>query len=86
MKIAIYQILNKKYVGFKRVPYGKKDTPGKDKEYGLEGVPSSPVGNRKEIKKFMEEKLEHFDNFDGVMLIDNINGHQIKEFISTENL
>jgi len=83
MKIAIYEVLGKKYVGFKRVPYGKKDTPDEDKEYRLEKVRSSPVGNRKEIKKLMKEQLSQFD---GVVLIDNLFGCDIKEFITTKQL
>jgi len=65
MEIIIYQSANKKYVGFRRVSYGRKDTLEKDREYGLEGVSSSPVGTRKEIKKFM---LEKFKEFNGVAL------------------
>jgi len=65
MEIVIYQLANKKYIGFRRVPYRRKDTLEKDKEYSLEGVSGSPVGTRKEIKKFM---LEKFKEFNGVAL------------------
>lgn len=67
MEIVIYQLANKKYLGFRRVSYRKKDTLEKDREYGLEGVSGSPVGTRKEIKKFM---LEKFKELSGVALID----------------
>lgn len=67
MRITVYQLAGKKYLGFRRVPYGKKNTLKKDREYSLKGAPGSPVGTRKEIKKFM---LEKFEQFDGVALIE----------------
>ena len=67
MEIVIYQLANKKYVGFRRVPYGREDTLEKNKEYNLEEVSGSPIGTRKEIKKFM---LEKFKEFSGVALIE----------------
>ena len=38
-----------------RVPYGKKSTPVKDREYVIEGVRNCPVGTIKEWKEFMKK-------------------------------
>lgn len=39
----------------KRVPYGKKDTPIKDREYTIRELSGSAVGTVKEIQKYLEE-------------------------------
>lgn len=82
-EVVVYELGTKKYVGFKRVSYGKKDTPRELREYRLENVPVSPVGTRKEIKKFMEDKLKEFD---GVVLNDATDGVMAHKFVLTENL
>lgn len=82
-EIVAYKLGGKKYVGFARVPYGKKNTPENLREYGLENVPVSPVGTRKEIKKFIQNKLK---GFDGVALNDATDGIMVHEFVLTENL
>jgi len=82
-EIIEYELGDKKFVGFTRVPYGKKGTPEELKEYYLENVPASPAGTRKEIKKFIQDKLKRFD---GVVLNDATNGIISHEFVLTENL
>ena len=75
-----------RFLGFVRVPYGKRGTPEEKREYRLEGVLTSPVGTRKEIKDFIE-KLK--DDFDGIVLIDRIDGDpdsDFREFVLTGDL
>lgn len=67
METVVYEAGGKKYLGFVRVSYGKKDTPVEKREYKLEGVLTSPVGTRKEIKEFVKEV---HNSFDGVALIE----------------
>jgi len=82
-EIIEYELGDKKFVGFIRVLYGKKDTPEELREYRLENVQTSPVGTRKEIKKFIQDKLKRFD---GVVLNDATNGIISHEFVLTEHL
>lgn len=75
-----------RFLGFVRVPYGKRGTPEEKREYKLEEVLTSPVGTRKEIKDFIE-RLK--DDFDGVVLIDRVDGDpdsDFREFVLTRNL
>jgi hypothetical protein len=39
----------------KRVSYGNKKTPVKDREYKLYNMPSSPVGTKTEWRKWAKE-------------------------------
>lgn len=82
-EIVAYELGGKKYVGFTRVSYGKKDTPEKLREYRLENFPVSPVGTRKEIKKFIQDKLK---GFDGAVLNDPVCDVMFREFVRTEDL
>jgi len=82
-EIVAYELGGKKFVGFTRVSYGKKDTPEELKEYRLENVSVSPIGTRKEIKKFIQDKLK---GFDGAVLNDATDGVMAHEFVLTENL
>jgi len=82
-EIVAYELDGKKFAGFTRVSYGKKDTPEELREYSLENVSVSPVGTRKEIKKFMQD---NFTEMDGVMLDDPIEYVLFREYVLTENL
>jgi len=82
-EIVTYELGGKKFVGFTRVSHGKKDTPEELKEYRLENISVSPVGTRKEIKKFVQHKLKRFD---GAVLNDATDGVIAHEFILMENL
>ena len=82
-EIIEYELGDKKFVGFIRVLYGKKDTPEELREYRLENVQTSPVGTRKEIKKFIQDKLK---GFDGAVLNDPVCDVMFHEFVLTEHL
>jgi len=81
--MIVYASKGKRYIGFKRVNYGKATTPVDKREYRLEGIPSSPVGMRQEIKEFMLKRLPQYD---GVALIDNISSNGELEIVDIKDL
>jgi len=52
---------------FKRVSYGKKDTPDEMKEYKQSGIPGSPVGTISEILDMIKT---HKLNINSIVLED----------------
>ncbi len=60
-------IRGEKILEVKRVPYGKRSTPLKDREFKIKGLPESPVGNIDEFRKWAGKHGYHkvrFEDFD----------------------